>query len=80
MTKGKKYGSRLDSLKNLRIYLARKISEYDKGELEAEQLRVISYALQILKSILTEGEIEIRLKALEKVELEKGGSHGSRKH
>ena len=80
MTKGKKYGSRLDSLKNLRIYLARKINEYDKGELEAEQLRVISYALQILKSILTEGEIEIRLKALEKVELEKGGSHGSRKH
>ena len=79
MTKGKKYGSRLDSLKNLRIYLARKINEYDKGELEAEQLRVISYALQILKSILTEGEIEIRLKALEKVELERG-SHGSRKH
>jgi hypothetical protein len=67
----KKYSSRLKTMADIRRFLARKLNEFDMGELEADALRCMAYTCQILKSIISEGDIEARLEALEQAEKER---------
>ena len=57
---------RLNTLKSVRAYLAQKINELDSGQITEKQLSTIAYACSIMSSILKDGDLETRLKKLEK--------------
>ena len=57
---------RLNSLSSVRKFLAEQINKLQSGEVTQEELRVYSYACSIISSILKDGDLETRLKKLEK--------------
>ena len=62
----KRRKKRLNSLSSVRKFLAEQINKLQSGEVTQEELRVYSYACSIISSILKDGDLETRLKKLEK--------------
>ncbi|WP_028574535.1 hypothetical protein [Desulfonatronovibrio hydrogenovorans] len=55
----------LRNLTDIRRFLARIVNEYDHGKCNAEKLRTISYALNILAGVIKDSGLEARVEALE---------------
>ncbi len=56
---------RLNSLKDVKRYLATKIYEFENNIISEKDLRCFSYSLNILGNLIKDSNIEIRLEKLE---------------
>ena len=56
---------RFNSLNDCKRYLADALNRLEAGELEGDGVKVRSYCTQILSKIISESDLEERVKALE---------------
>lgn len=57
---------RLKTLDDLRRYLAAVVNRLDSGELSDAEAKSRAYVVNILASLVKDGDLELRLEALEK--------------
>ena len=69
--KKKPQRKRLKSLNDVRKYLAALINETRNGDIEPGLAGRLAYMLNILKSVITDSDLEERISALEKEAMKK---------
>ncbi len=56
---------RLKSLNDIRKYLATLVNETRNGQIDLTTAGKLAYMLNILRGVISEGDLEMRIKALE---------------
>jgi hypothetical protein len=59
-------GIRLQSLADVRRFLAKTINAFHRGAINAEQAKTTGYLCSILKDVIRESTLEQRIEALER--------------
>lgn len=67
---------RLKSLSDIRKYLSHVLNEYENGQADETKVKTISYACNVLSSIVKDADLEARVDALEKQHSEQQQARG----